>query len=163
MGIKEALLHGVAALIIERPAKGKTYDQWIAALEQSGRQIEQRAAAAQDAVKVRAVMRHITGIERWSQNRLRAFLGNEYQRDEYDAYQPGANLDLQGQIEAFRETRQESIELACELQAAVTSGRLAEMATVPHNDFGPLTVRGWLAYMVSHAGRESTRMKIRTE
>lgn len=32
-------------------------------------------------------------------------------------------------------------------------------ATVDHNDFGPLSNRGWLAYINSHAGRESTRIK----
>jgi hypothetical protein len=159
MGIKEALFHGVATLIIERPAKAKTYDQWLAALEQSGQEIEQRAAAAQDAAKAQAVMRHITGIERWCQNRLRMFLGGTFQRDEYDGYQPGAGLDLPGQVAAFHETRQETVGLARELQAAVTAGKLAETATVMHNDFGPLTARGWLAYIVSHASRESTKIK----
>jgi hypothetical protein len=155
MGFKEALFHGVATLIIERPAKSKSYDQLIAALEQSGTEIEQRAAAAKNVSAAQAVMRHLTGIERWSQNRLRCFLGTAYVRDEYDSYQPGAALDLRGQIAAFHETRQETVALARQLQAA----NLPDTATVAHNDFGPLTARGWLSYMTSHAARESTKIK----
>jgi hypothetical protein len=155
MGIKEALFQGVANLIIERPAQNKTFDQLIAALEQSGSEIEQRAVAAKDPAKAQNVMRHITGIERWSQNRLRMFLGVPYQRDEYDTYQPGAGLDLAGQIAAFHETREETIELARRMEQA----HVPPSATVQHNDFGPLTARGWLSYITSHAGRESTKMK----
>jgi hypothetical protein len=155
MGVKEAIFHTVANLIIERPAKGKTIDQWIMALEESGRTIEQRAGAGKNAANAQAVMRHITGIERWSQNRLRALLGSTFVRDEYDDFQPGANLDTAGQIAAFQETRQETIELARRLQTA----QVPETATVAHNDFGPLTARGWLAYIDSHASRESTKIK----
>jgi hypothetical protein len=155
MGLKEALFHGVANLIIERPAKNKTLDQLIAALQQTGAEIEQRAAAAEDAAKAGATLRHITGIERWAQNRLRMFLGAPYQRDEYDGYQPGAGLDRNGQIAAFHETRAETVELARKLEAA----HVPPTATVAHNDFGPLTARGWLSYVTSHASRESTRMK----
>jgi hypothetical protein len=155
MGLKEALFHGVANLIIERPAKTKTFDQLIAALEQSGVEIEQRAAAAADPAGAGATLRHITGIERWGQHRLRMFLGAPYQRDEYDSYQPGAGLELKGQIAAFHETRAETVELARKLADA----HVPPSATVAHNDFGPLTARGWLAYLTSHASRESTRMK----
>jgi hypothetical protein len=159
MGIKETLFHGVAGVLIERPAKNKSYDQWIAALEQSGRAIETRAAAAKDPARGAAVMRHITGIERWSQNRLRAFLGGAPARDEYDSYQPGANLDLGGQIAAFHETRQETVELARALKDAAAAGKLSATAAVAHNDFGPLSARGWLAYIETHASRESTKIK----
>jgi len=155
MGIKEAIFHGVAGLIIERPAQNKSIEQWCGALAESGAAIEQRAAAAKDPLKARDVMRHITGIERWSQGRLRAFLGASYVRDEYDGYQPGAELDLEGQIAAFHEARAETVELAQQLQAAGS----ALPPTVEHNDFGPLSARGWLAYMDSHANREITRIK----
>jgi hypothetical protein len=100
-------------------------------------------------------VRHITGIERWSQNRLRCFLGTAYARDEYDSYQPGPALDLSGQIAAFQETRQETLALARQLQEA----GVPDTATVAHNDFGPLTARGWLSYMTTHASRESTKIK----
>jgi hypothetical protein len=154
MGIKGTLLHGVAGLIIERPAKYKSLEQLAAELTRGGAAIEQRAAAAQDKAKAAAVLRHITGIERWSQSRLRVFLGAPYQRDEYDGYQPGAALELAGQIAAFRETRAETVALISQLQGA----NLAAETAVEHNDFGPLSARGWLGYIGSHASRESTRI-----
>ena len=155
MGIKETLLHGVAGVIIERPAKTRSLEQWGEELARTGIAIEQRAASAQNGPKAAGTLRHITGIERWSQNRLRVLLGSTYVRDEYDGYQPGADLDLAGQISAFRETRAETIDLARQLQLA----QVQLDATVEHNDFGPLSVRGWFAYIDSHANRESTRIK----
>lgn len=155
MGLKDTVMHGIAGLIIERPAKDKSFDQLAGGLAQTGEAIEQRAAAAQDKAKAVAVMRHITGIERWGQNRLRVFLGAPFVRDEYDGYQPGSSLDLAGQIAAFNETRAETIALARQLQTA----NLPPDAAVEHNDFGPLSARGWIAYLNSHASRESTRIK----
>ena len=155
MGLKENVFHGIAGLIIERPAKDKSYEQLAAELTKGGAAITARAAAAQDPAKAAATLRHITGIERWGQSRLRVFLGAPFVRDEYDGYQPGATLDLKGQIAAFDETRAETVALAHELQAA----NLALGATVTHNDFGPLSARGWLGYLNSHASRESTRIK----
>ena len=155
MGLKESVFHGIAGLIIERPAREKSFEQIAGELDRGGAAIEERATGAQDAAKAIATLRHITGIERWGQNRLRVFLGAPYARDEYDGYQPGAGLDLKGQIAAFNETRAETIALAGQLQAA----NLPPGATVAHNDFGPLSARGWLGYLNSHANRESTRIK----
>ena len=155
MGIKEAFFQGVANLIIERPAKNKSLEQWGDELTKTGAAIEERAAAATDSAKACSVLRHITGIERWGQNRLRVFLGAPYVRDEYDGYRTGEALDLKGQIAAFHETRAETVALVRRLQAAGST----LPATVAHNDFGPLTARGWLAYLDSHANREITRIR----
>lgn len=155
MGLKEAFFQGVANLIIERPAKNRSLEQWRDQLTKSGAAIEQRAAAATDSAKGQNVLRHITGIERWGQNRLRVFLGAPYVRDQYDDYRPGETLDLKSQIAAFHETRAETVELVRRLEAAGS----AMPATVEHNDFGPLSARGWLAYLDSHATRESTRIR----
>lgn len=156
MGFKEAFFQGVANLIIERPAKNKSLEQWRDQLSKTGVKIEQRAAAVPDSAKARNVMRHITGIERWGQSRLRVFLGAPYVRDEYDTYRPDATLNLKEQIAAFHETRAETIELVRRLEAAGS----ALPAAVEHNDFGPLSARGWLAYLNSHASREITRIKL---
>lgn len=155
MGIKEFLLHGLGQMIAERPGQSKSLAEWREMLVSSGAQIEQRATAAKNSAGAAATLRHITGIERWSQNRLRVFLGAPYQRDEYDSYQPGAALDLAGQIAAFVEARAETVELCEQLARA----GLAPGATVEHNDFGPLSARGWLSYLSSHANRESTRIR----
>lgn len=36
--------------------------------------------------------------------------------------------------------------------------KFSEIHTVPHNDMGALTLRGWLAYLNGHAIRESGRL-----
>ena len=105
MGIKEMLFQGVASMIIERPGRNKSLEQWCEELVKTGNKIEARAAAAENAPGASGVLRHITGIERWSQNRLRVFLGEAYTRDEYDHYQPGTTLDLAGHIAASEDTR----------------------------------------------------------
>jgi hypothetical protein len=155
MGIKEFLLHGLGQLTAERPGQQKSFAEWRAVLVSTGAEIEQRAANAKNSAASAAALRHITGIERWGQNRLRVFLGAPYVRDEYDSYQPGAALDLPGQVAAFAETRAETVVLCEQLEHA----GLAPDAAVEHNDFGPLSARGWLAYLSGHAGRE--RMRIR--
>lgn len=155
MGIKESVFHNVAGLLIERPAAGKTYDELAAKLEQAGAELERKAAAAKNTAGAQATMRHITGIERWSQSRLRVLLGEPFVRDEYDGYQPGATLDLAGQIAAFQETRAETVEIARQLQAA----KVEPSAKVEHNDFGPISARGWLSYITTHANIESKKFR----
>jgi len=153
MGIKDTLVHTVADIVVERPGRAKTLDQWATALEKSGQAIDQRAAAAKNPERAQAVLRHNSGIERWGQTRLRVFLGAPVVRDEYDSYQPGTDLSLDGQRAAFGETRRETIDLVRQLQQA----NVPDDATVMHNDFGPLTVRGWLRYLDMHATIESKK------
>ena len=122
-------------------------------LEQSGQAIDRRAAAARDTKRAQGVLHHNSGIERWGQSRLRVFLGAPFVHDEYEAYRPGTDLTLDGQRAAFRETRQDTIELVHELQKA----NVPDSATVMHNDLGPLSVRGWLRYLDMHASFESKK------
>ena len=101
------------------------------------------------------MLRHIAGIERWGQSRLRVFVGAPFVRDEYDGYQPGTTLSLDEQRAFFRTTRQETIALAQTLAAA----KIADTATVVHNDLGPLTARGWLCYLEMHARFEMKKLR----
>ena len=153
MSIKESIFQLVAGIVIERPARGKTYEQWSAELAKSGQTIDRRMAASRNTAKAGATLRHITGIERWGQQRLRVFLGEPFVRDEYEGYQPGATLDLGAQRACFQETRQETIDLTQRLAQA----GVPDTATVPHNDFGPLSARGWLRYLEMHASLESKK------
>ncbi len=99
--------------------------------------------------------RHIIGIERWSQSRLRLFLGGELVMDEYDTYQPAADLDMAALTEQFVETRRVTVELAQKISdAGVTDDQ-----TVLHNDMGDVSARTWLAYIRGHAQQESKRLK----
>ncbi|HAJ36410.1 MAG TPA: hypothetical protein DCL15_12025 [Chloroflexi bacterium] len=142
-------------MFIERPGRAKSYAEWKAALTASGAAIDQRAATAKDSVQASKVLRHIAGIERWGQRRMQMLLGAPPIQDEYDDYRPGANLTLAEQREFFRQTRANTLALVDQLQAAGVS----DAVTAPHNDFGPLTARGWLRYLDMHASLESKKIR----
>lgn len=154
MGIVGSLRRSFVEILVERPARRKGYTEWIAALQSGAQSIDARAAACRVPESGVKVLRHITGIERWGQSRMRVFLGEPFQQDEYDGYAPaGETLDEQRQ--SFRLARAETISLARRLAEA----NLPEQATVVHNSYGPITARGWLAYLNSHANREVYRIR----
>ncbi len=155
MGLKEAIMGAAAGVFIERPGRSKSLVEWKQTLEASGAAIDARAAGAKDPVQASKVLRHISGIERWGQRRLRILLGEPSIQDEYDDYRPGADLSLDEQRAFFRETRAATLALVEQLQAA----GIRDDATAPHNDFGPLTVRGWLRYLDIHASLESKKIR----
>ena len=111
MGLADSVRQMAAGVFLERPGRGKSLDQWSAALEKNGAAIDQRAGNGKDEVKAAKVLRHISGIERWGQSRLRVFLGAPFARDEYDGYQPGTDLTLDEQRAFWRTTRAETIAL----------------------------------------------------
>lgn len=154
MGIKATIMGIAANLLIERPGNARSYAEWKAALAASGATIDQRAAA-KDPVRASKVLRHISGIERWGQRRLRIFLGEPPIADEYDGYRPGSDLTLDAQRAFFRATRTATLALVDQLQAA----NIGDDATALHNDLGPLTARGWLRYLDMHASLESKKIR----
>lgn len=156
MGLKSSIIQAATGVFLERPGRTKSLDEWQVALTASGAAIDQRAAAAKDPVKASIVLRHISGIERWGQRRLQVFLGAPPIADEYDGYRPGTDLNLDEQREVFRETRAATVALVDALKSTPNAPK-----TVVHNDYGPLTVRGWLRYLDVHASLESK--KIATE
>ncbi|GIK72640.1 MAG: hypothetical protein BroJett021_16280 [Chloroflexota bacterium] len=157
MGLKEAVMGAVASLFVERPGRAKNYDEWKEALAANGAAIDARAATAKDPVQASKVLRHISGIERWGQRRLRVLLGEPPIADEYDEYRPGTDLSLDEQRAFFGETRGATLTLIDQLKAA----RIGDDVTAPHNDFGPLTARGWLRYLDIHASMESKKIRRR--
>lgn len=145
------LLFRLAAnLMLERPAQRQGFAQMIARLEESGQKLNTRAEGASDSQLNRRQIRHIIGIERWSQRRLRTFLGEPPTLDEYDGYQPPAEQSWADYQEAWHQTRAETVTLARQLQAAQVNGK-----KVAHNSLGDLTALGWLQYLRGHADREA--------
>lgn len=141
-------------LIIERPAKNKTKDDLITSLTESAQTVSQRLQSAPQTDKNHALATHIIGIERWSQQRLGAALGQDCDpAEEYDKYRPAKDTSWDELASLFGETRQRTLELAQALQAAQLDNK------VTHNDFGDVSARGWLHYMDVHAKLESKRMK----
>jgi hypothetical protein len=156
MSIRNAVRDVVVNLLIERPARKRSLAELIASLEASAQQIDRRMAECQaDEPKNLETMRHIIGIERWGQQRLRSFLGEPLTRDEYNGYRPDDVADMAGLRRAFAATRVDTVQLAQRLR----EHEVADAATVAHNDMGDLTARGWLRYLNSHANLESRRLK----
>lgn len=82
-------------------------------------------------------------------------LGEPVLHDEYDAYRPRTDLSMEQLRAALVETRMETVRLARELGARAVEAT----GTVAHNQFGELSLRGWLRYLDTHANLESQRLK----
>lgn len=154
MAIVEWLMKPVVNLMVERPGRKLPLAAWSQKLAESGEEISKRLATVQTP-QAAATLRHITGIERWGQRRLQVALGESFVEDEYDGYQPAADADLATLREEFRFTRQTTVALAQKLAAA----DMGDQVKIRHNQFGPITVRGWLSYLNTHASWESKRVR----
>ncbi len=150
MGLRETITNR----FLERPFRNLTAAQMAERLQLDGRVLERTFAAAQDSAANRQLLSHITGIERWGQSRLRVALGAALTMDEYDGYRPPQDADWTTLQDALRSTRQETVALAQQLGQAVEAG-----VKIPHNQFGPLTVRSWLRYLDIHANLEAKKLK----
>jgi len=154
MAVKDSLTGLISGLLLDRPWKNKSADQVAEALALSGRKLERTFAAAPDRAENRRLLSHIIGIERWGQNRLRVALGAPLVMDEYDGYRPPQEATWEDLQAAFGQTRQETVALASQFGPA-----LASSSPIPHNQFGPLTVRSWLRYLDVHASLEAKKLK----
>ena len=142
-------------LMIERPTKGRSVGELAATLQASGEELARRFAGAPEGDKNREKLRHIISIERWGQQRLRVGLGEPSASDESRSYKPAPDTEWRALQEEFSRTRGETLELADRLSQAGVDPTL----TVPHNQFGPLTLRGWLRYLETHASFEGKRIR----
>lgn len=154
MALADLLRKPIVNLLLVRPGRKRSYTEWAQKLGQDGETILQRLAPKQTP-KASATVRHMIGIERWGQRRLRVALGEPVIHDEYDGYQPEAAADWATLLETFRTTRQETVRLTQQLATSPGS----DQVLVPHNQFGPLPVRAWLRYLDTHANFESRRIR----
>lgn len=149
-----SLRESITNRFLERPFRNLSAAQMAQRLELDGRTLERTFAAANDNEHNRKLLSHITGIERWGQSRLRVALGEPLVMDEYDGYRPPREASWAELQDAFYSTRQQSVALAGQLDQAVANG-----VRVPHNQFGPLTVRSWLRYLDIHASMEAKKLR----
>lgn len=140
-------------LLLERPGKKAGIDRLIESLEKSGLAIEKHVAKAPASPSNIETLAHIIGIERWGLRRLRVALGEPLMLEEYDAYRPTVK-DWQALREAFHAARQETISLSKSLRMAGVD----PSAHVPHNQFGDVSLLGWLVYLNQHANIESKKI-----
>jgi len=142
----------ITNLVIELPARISGMDRLIDQLENSGVAIEKRAAGAGGRANNRETLAHVVGIERWGQQRLRVALGEPLVLDEYDTYRPEG--DWPELVQSFRQTRQETISLIKSIRMA----RLDLGTCIRHNQFGEISLLGWIFYLKFHANLESLKI-----
>ncbi len=155
MGFKSTLLEFVGKIFFERPGSKRSFDELAQELESSGAQIEERLAGFSPAPKDRERMRHIIGIERWGQRRLRVFLGEPFVMDGHHPYKPDETLDWPALLDAFKETRAQTLAMIDTLAASNPESS----DPVAHNEFGKFSARGWLKYIEGHARSEAKSIK----
>ncbi len=149
-----SLIGSLLRSFFEGRASKTSTDQIRDGLVTGGDQVAGRISGAADTPANRKQAGHVIGIERWGANRLRSALtpGTPSQKDEYDSYRPHGDQSMTSLAAEFKTTRAEII-------ALLESLRSVEDCRIPHNDFGPLSVRGWLVYLTDHASRESKGLK----
>ena len=155
MALRDVLFSVFRDLFVERPARTASLQELSNKLLASGQTLSTRFGGIANRDANREALRHIIGIERWAQHRLRMFLGEPFVRDEYDSYCPPDSFSWNDLRDDFNQARAETLALAEQL----SQKRVSEKATVVHNDFGPVSAKGWLQYLLNHAERESMRIK----
>ena len=127
----------------------------ISEADQGGQTIAATLATKTDTPQNRNHLRHLIGIERWGQRRLKTMLNEPPIQDEYDGYQPAETLDLAALRDDFARTRAETIALA----RTIEQQGLANTAKANHNMMGDISLNTWLRYLVSHANFEAKSVK----
>ncbi|GAB4118396.1 MAG: hypothetical protein Fur005_29550 [Roseiflexaceae bacterium] len=155
MPFKQTMFRLTRDLLIENLAKGTTAEQLSQRLQSEGATLTEQFGKAADTIANRKQIGHIIGIERWGQSRIRTLLGSPLRIDEYDSYRPDAAADMAIIRAEWAHTRAATLELIDQLSSAgIDFG-----TTVEHNDFGPMSVRGWLTYLNTHATLEAKRIR----
>lgn len=132
--------------MIDRNAKNKSVADLTKQLETSNQLIANKLAAAADTEFNRGQVRHVIGIERWGQNRLKVALGEPFKAEEHDGYLPNNDQTISDLAAMFTQTRQETLAIAKQL-ANIPN---VETQVVVHNAMGDMTVRSWLQYLDIH-------------
>jgi hypothetical protein len=150
MGLVDKVFHLLGKLLMERPARDKSLADLREELQVTGREAQQHLDGIDDTSQNREALRHVIAIERWGQRRLEVALGEPLVMDESDEYTPAEDVGWDRLQEAFRETRQKTVTLARKLDEEGVDHE----QTVPHNQWGDLSVHGWLYYLNFHANRD---------
>lgn len=151
----DRLIHWGAGVLLDPPARRPPLPAFHARLAASGAKLDRRLESLPDRPANRRRLSHIVGIERWGQRRLRAALGEPLLGDEYDSYRPPSTCTWAELRTEFSATRRLTLDLITALDPAEPSTGLK----IPHNGFGPLTVRAWLRYLDLHANIEAMKLK----
>lgn len=138
--------------LIERPVAERTFDELAAELEASGADLEARFARASSSAANAEQLRHIIGIERWGQRRLKVAFGEPLDPGGYRPFRPADDRSWDALLADFRETRAATVELVRSLDVGWD-------LPIPHDSLGDLSVRGWVQYLRLHAALEGFRIR----
>jgi hypothetical protein len=139
----------------EQRAKNMSWDDLTRRLEGSAEIVLPRFDNASNTPRQIEAAKHVIGIERWAQRRLKIALGEPTTMDEYDSYRPEQLNDIKALREEFASMRRDTVAILRQLHDA---GVPLEKTT-PHNEVGQLTIRGWVLYLTDHAWRETLVMR----
>lgn len=143
----------IAKIFIERPARRMGIDNLITRLEKSGQKLEKRLAGVSGRQKNQEIIVHVIGIERWGLRRMHAALGEPVTDEEYHAYCP-AERKWPQLLDSLRATRQATVAMGKTIRMA----RVDANTRIYHNQFGEISLLGWLYYLDIHARLESMRI-----
>lgn len=140
-------------LFVEGPARRQSFTDLRDRLLDNSKTIQARLRSAQQFDQAEALVRHIVGIERWGSRRLEVALGKPLVLDRYQDHYPSQKLSPEGIMQLFSETRKQTVALLDRLEKTGYSEK------IPHNGMGPLSVKGWLHYLIFHADLESRKIR----
>lgn len=147
------LHHAVAQLFIELPARRLGINGLISRLEKSGSKLEKRLTTARARQENQAIVTHMIGIERWGLRRIGVVLGEPAVDEGYDDYCP-ADRDWSQLLASLRSARLATIAMGKTIRMAGVDSNTRVM----HNQFGEISLLGWLYYLELHASWESMRI-----
>lgn len=155
MKLKRRLWNLGAQFVLERPARVRGFKEFEDMFVHTGRELADQYATAQDTDDTRRIISHVIGIERWGQQRLKVAFGETFNAEEYTNYRPPREATLESLQFDFNDTRAATIDLIRRMQEQAVDPDVS----IEHNQYGPLTVRGWLQYLYTHSKSESERLK----
>jgi hypothetical protein len=154
LSLMSFLLHAVGGLFFDRPAQRYTKDALLGRLETQQTKLVEKFRSSPQTPRNASVFTHIIGIERWAHTRLRTRLGAPLRAtEEYDQYRPPNTTPFYELAKLFEEARNETIAIARAIPVDEYKQR------IPHNQWGQLTVAGWLNYLIVHAWAESQKVR----
>lgn len=149
------MLNPMTYLFLEFPVRTKSLSDLIDIVETAGAQITERLNSIDDSDDNRKYLSHVIGIERWAERRLRVALGEPFIEEEYNGHRPSRETSWDDLRTQFAETRAATVATIQQL----VSQNVDKSVRVKHNQFGEVSVRGWLRYIFFHGNFESKRIK----
>ena len=146
------LKHAYALLVFETPARWSGMDRLIKRLEDSGQSLEKHLAKVSGRAANREILVHMLRIERSGQRRLCVALGEPLCEDLDDTRPLAQNWPLL--VEAYKRARKETISLCKSIRMA----RIDPKTRIPHQQYGDISLLGWLYYLHLYAAVESMRI-----